>query len=404
MAFDLRKNIVITVLGKSAILLSNFLVVVLTAQLWGAEGRGNVAMFMADIGLLAIVSNVFTGSSVSYYLNKVAEKRLFLMALLWVSILSLFGAILFHLFEQENLSLLFFVISFVLGVYTFYNSVYIGGQRIGLYNAMTVLQPMLAIVFMLLIYWTVDDSCRAYFIGYALSTSILTIYSFMKENGKNQWESFTKEEFLQSFKFGFQTQLSDFLQFFNARLSYYFLAYYVGNASVGVFSICVSLSEAMLVVGRSISMVQYSRLLEQNTDKEEARKGTNQVLKLCFFVTLGVLVVVNCLPSRLYVWVFGTEFESVRMLLLFLSPGILLGSLADIIGHYFSAMGQLRVLVLKSVIGVFVTAVLSMIIISKWQIEGAVMVNLTANIVTSLVLFLFYRKDNFENIKLWQSK
>lgn len=384
-----------TVLGKSAILLSNFLVVVLTARLWGAEGRGSVAMFMADIGLLAIVSNVFTGSSVSYYLNKVKEHRLFLMALLWVSVLSLGGAILFHLFEQENLSLLFFVISFVLGIYTFYNSVYIGDQRIGLYNALTVLQPVLALILMLLIYWTIDNSVRAYFIGYALSTSGLTLYSFIKEKSKNQWEKFTKAEFLQSLKFGLQTQLSDFLQFFNTRLSYYFLAYYAGNASVGVFSICVSLSEAMLVVGRSISMVQYSRLLEQNTDKKEARKGTNQVLKLCFFVTLGILVIVNLFPSQLYVWVFGPEFESVKMLLLFLSPGILVGSVADIIGHYFSAMGQLRILVLKSVVGVLVTTILSVIIISKWQINGAVIVNLTANVVTSLVLFLSYRRDNF---------
>lgn len=384
-----------TVLGKSAILLSNFLVVVLTARLWGAEGRGSVAMFMADIGLLAIVSNVFTGSSVSYYLNKVKEHRLFLMALLWVSVLSLGGAILFHLFEQENLSLLFFVISFVLGIYTFYNSVYIGDQRIGLYNALTVLQPVLALVLMLLIYWMIDNSVRAYFIGYALSTSCLTLYSFIKEKSKNQWEKFTKDEFLQSLKFGLQTQLSDFLQFFNTRLSYYFLAYYAGNASVGVFSICVSLSEAMLVVGRSISMVQYSRLLEQNTDKKEARKGTNQVLKLCFFVTLGILVIVNLFPSQLYVWVFGPEFESVKMLLLFLSPGILVGSVADIIGHYFSAMGQLRILVLKSVVGVLVTTILSVIIISKWQINGAVIVNLTANVVTSLVLFLSYRRDNF---------
>ncbi len=384
-----------TVLGKSAILLSNFLVVVLTARLWGAEGRGSVAMFMADIGLLAIVSNVFTGSSVSYYLNKVKKHRLFLMALLWVSVLSLGGAILFHLFEQENLSLLFFVISFVLGIYTFYNSVYIGDQRIGLYNALTVLQPVLALILMLLIYWTIDNSVRAYFIGYALSTTSLTLYSFIKEKSKNQWEKFTKDEFLQSLKFGLQTQLSEFLQFFNTRLSYYFLAYYAGNASVGVFSICVSLSEAMFVVGRSISMVQYSRLLEQNTDKKEARKETNQVLKLCFFVTLGILVIVNLFPSQLYVWVFGPEFESVKMLLLFLSPGILVGSVADIIGHYFSAMGQLRILVLKSVVGVLVTTILSVIIISKWQINGAVIVNLTANVVTSLVLFLSYRRDNF---------
>lgn len=64
---NLKTNIIETILSKSLILLLNFAVIVLTTQLWGADGRGAVALFVADLGLISIFANVFTGSSVSYF-------------------------------------------------------------------------------------------------------------------------------------------------------------------------------------------------------------------------------------------------------------------------------------------------------------------------------------------------
>ena len=48
-SINLKTSIVATILSKSLILLLNFAVIVLTTQLWGADGRGSVAIFVADL-------------------------------------------------------------------------------------------------------------------------------------------------------------------------------------------------------------------------------------------------------------------------------------------------------------------------------------------------------------------
>ena len=391
MAFDVKKNIIMTIASKSAILILNFLVLVLTTRLWGAEGRGVIAMFMADISLLAIIANIFTGSSVSYYLKRTGCSRLLAIALLWITISSIVGALIFHYFEKENLALFFFIISVFLGILAFFNSSYVGTQRIKQYNLLTILQPLMLLIFMILFYYFWDSSYRAFFYAQVLSLVILTIGCLCLD--KNRY-SLTDMKFMvpvafRSFKFGLQTELSNFLQFFNYRLSFYFLTYYIGNASVGVFSIGVTIAEAIWIVSRSISMVQYSRLLSEKNELE-ARKGTNEVAKYSFIITLLILFIVNLLPGELYTFIFGSEFIDVKRILLILSPGVLLIAVSNVFGHYFSAMGKLRILVVKSLAGVLVTLLLSIVIIKRMHIDGASLVNMSSNVVTSLILFVAY--------------
>ena len=391
MAFDVKKNILMTIAGKSAILLFNFLAVVLTTNLWGAEGRGIVAMFMADLSLLAIVANVFTGSSVSYYLQKSGISRLFVIATLWIFITSSIGALIFHILEMENLSLFFLITSVFLGFIAFFNSSYVGAQRIKSYNILTVLQPLLLLVFMLLFYHFVDSSYRAYFYAQMLSLFILTIACLYLDRGRFSFRDLSRlvPIAVRSFRFGFQTELSNFLQFFNYRLSFYFLCHLVGHASVGVFSIGVTLAEAIWIVSRSISMVQYSKLLKDK-DSEDSRKSTLQVAKYSFLVTLFILVVANVLPKEVYTYIFGPDFYDVKLVLLYLSPGVLFIAVSNVFGHYFSAIGKLRILVIKSFVGVLVTLLLSFALVNRWQIVGASIVNMSSNIVTSLILFVAF--------------
>lgn len=397
MALDKNKlDILQTVIGKCSILLCNFLVVVLSARLWGAEGRGVVAMFVADIGLLAIVGSVFTGSSVSYFFKKKGGGRLFSMALCWLAITSGVGATVFYKMESQSaLSICFFVISFFLGLLSFFSSMFLGVNKIKQYNVLTVLQPLLLLSLLLFFYKFVDKSYVSYFYAWLVSVVTLTLVSlwFQRDELLREFAEFSLGDVFQVFRFGFQTQLSEFLQFFNTRLSYYFLAYYAGDASLGVFSIGVALSESVLVVARSISMVQYSRIVSEGCEKSVARSEINKGIVYCVFFTIVVLIVANVLPAELFVWVFGGDFADVKQILLGLSPGILAGSVANIIGHYFSAVGRLRILVVKSVVGVIATFVFSVWLIPMWMLNGAVVVNLAANIVVFAVLLMAYLRD-----------
>lgn len=387
-----KRDILFTMLSRAALLILNFLLVLATTRLWGAEGRGLIALFATDLGLISIFTSVFSGSSTSFNLRKFLPADLFLPVFLWAFILSFFGAVSFHILGRTDYSLFLFVSSTLLGCITFFNSLFVGKQSINRYNLVVVLQPLLMILF-LMIFYLFDSSYFSYF--YAQCTSLMVLLSlcfFMNDTPLLISKNSYKEVTISLLKFGVQTELSNFLQFFNYRLSYYFLGYYSGLAAVGIFSIGVSLSEIVWKLSGSISTVQYSQLLSQNKN-HEARRVTTKMAWLCCGVTLLFLLIAFMIPAPIYGWVFGDEFAEAKSILMFLSPGVLAVAISNVWGHYFSAFGELKILILKSFSGVVVAFVLSLVLVPVLGVEGACWVNLMANLVCSLVLGVAYFFD-----------
>ena len=59
----LRLQMTLTFGGRVAALLCSFVNVVLTARFWGADGRGAVAVFMANVGVVMFACKVCTGGA-----------------------------------------------------------------------------------------------------------------------------------------------------------------------------------------------------------------------------------------------------------------------------------------------------------------------------------------------------
>ena len=126
----LKENILSTILSKGLILLLNFAVIVLTTQLWKAEGRGVIAIFTADIGLIAFFANVFTGNSASYFFSRIGTSKLSTIAYLWSFLVSAIGGLFLLLTGQMQTAPFVFVVSILLGIVTFHNSLFVGTQKI----------------------------------------------------------------------------------------------------------------------------------------------------------------------------------------------------------------------------------------------------------------------------------
>jgi len=392
---NLKNNIIQTIASKSAILLLNFAVVVFSTRLWGTEGRGAIALFMANLSLISSVSNIFTGSSVSYFLLKRGFSKLILQAYLWVFIISAISGIIFHVYDYATPSTLLFIAATLFGFISFHSSVFIGNQRIKYYNLITVIQPVFQIAAMLLFYYWFEKSYFAYFYGiitsYALAFIICSILT--RKTQDKICCRLDKSTLKETFLYGWQIELSSFLQFFNYRLSFYFLNYFLGAASVGVFSVGVTISEAIWIVSRSISMVQYSNVVKQG-DTKDSQSETKITAKYSFFISLICLIFVLCLPKQVFSLVFGAGFEGVKRVILLLSPGILAIAVSNVYGNYFSAIGKVRILILKSAIGVVFTVGLSVWLIPTMQVTGACIVNASSYIVSSIVLFWFFYRKN----------
>jgi len=392
---NLRNNIIQTIAGKSAILLLNFTVVVLSTRFWGTDGRGAIALFMANLGLISSITNIFTSSSVSYFVLKRGLSKLILQAYLWVFTVAAVLGIAFHIYDQTTPSIFLFIVAVLFGFTLFHSSVFIGYQQIGYFNLITVIQPVFQIIAILFFYYFFDKTFFAYFYGTIVSYFLVfCICKFLtwKKHEKISYhldKSVVKETFL----FGWQIELSNFLQFFNYRLSYYFLNYFLGASTLGVFSIGVAISEAIWVVSRSISLVLYSNVVKQG-DTKDSRDETKITAKYCFFISLCCLVLVLCLPGQVFSFVFGEGFEGVKKVILLLSPGILAIALSHVYLHYFSAIGKAKILIYKSAVGVIFTIGLSFWLIPALHVSGACIVNASSYIVSSIVLLWFFFRQN----------
>ena len=391
-SINLKTNIITTILSKSLILLLNFAVLVLTTQLWGAEGKGAVAIFVADLSLISIFANVFTGCSVSYYFAKQADSKLSTMAYLWSFVVATAGACVLWVTGEHAIAPFIFVTASLMGLMAFQNSLFIGGQKISYYNLITVLQPALLLLCMLLCYfWWPQWGYYCYFVGQTFSLALILLVCIVlrrKMGVRLRW-GFDYSCSRQLFSYGWKSELGTLLQFFNYRLTYFILDYYIGRESLGVFSVGVTIAEAIWVVNRSMSMVQYSNVLKQGNTRQ-SRKETLILALISLGISAVCVLVIVMLPSSLFSFVFGAEFGQVNRVVLILSPGILAMAFSNVLDNYFSAIRHLNVQILKSAVVLVFTFALALWLIPRYGIDGACVVNAASYVMSAAILMIYF--------------
>ena len=401
-----QKDTVLTMFSKAAIVIINVMIVVLILQFWGAEGKGYQAIFIANLGLITVVTNIFTNSSIAYFVRKVGASKLYALACIWTFISSSVGAVVCYYFDNHSFAIFLFVTSLLTGYLTFHNALYIGMQKIKYFNLITILQPLFVLIFMFLLYKIKETNYFDYFYAYILSLIVVIVIATFftrKTVGKIKFEldlAVTK----QSFNYGFQNELSNFFQYLTYRLSFYFIVYYLSKASLGVFSVGVSISEAIWHISRSVSMVQYSKVIKEG-NTPNARKGVITASLFSFAFSLLCIGIILLLPKSVFAFVFTAECADVKQIVLLLSPGILSIAFSSVYAHFFAAIGKMRILVLKSVIGALLTLILLIIMLPMWGMNGACITTSIVHFVCSAIIvacFFFVKKNEKEKLNFNQ--
>jgi O-antigen/teichoic acid export membrane protein len=386
-----RTDTITTIFSKAAIVLINFAIVVCITQFWGAEGKGYQALFIANLGLIAIVTNIFTNSSIAFFVRKVGVSKLFAHACIWIFISSSLGVLIFYYIDQNSYSFLLLISCLLTGYITFHNALYIGMQKIKYFNIITLLQPLFLLIIMVLLYKTKQSSYFDYFYAYIVSLIIVIVIAHFlsrKTVGKVKFQ-FDSDVAKQSFNYGFQNELSNFLQFLASRLSFYFVVYYLGEVSLGVFSIGVAISESIWIISRSVSMIQYSKIVSEG-NTQNTRKGIIRASFFSLFFSLCCVVIILLLPKSIFTFVFGNQFSEVKQIILLMSPGILCTSFSIVYGHYFAAIGKMKVLIVKSGAGTILTIILSIFLIPLWEINGACILNSLVRFIAAVIIVAYF--------------
>lgn len=393
-------KVVQTFISRFLILILSFGLVIFSTNMWGSEGKGTISIVIANVALVSFFSSIFSGSSTSYFARKFKVEQVLVYSYLWSLIVGTAVPLIFSFAAIQNEFLYYLIgISVLSSLLSTNISLFIGTQNIRFFNIYTVLQQLVHVLFIaILIYIVKLKDVSVYFLAqiFCLAFLFLTSFFLILKKCKLSEFSFSKSVFLNMFEYGWKTQLSAFIQFLNYRLSFYFLEYFEGIAVVGIFSIGITFSEAIWTITRSIAVVLYSDVVNSE-NREESIVKTKSSLKLSFTLMLVFVLGILIIPDFVYPFIFGKEFSETKLIMLLLAPGILAIAVSDMIGYYFSGIKELKILNIKSIVGLLITVGFSFFAIPKWGIWGACFVTTFSYVVSAAILFWkFYQSTEFK--------
>ena len=210
--------------------------------------------------------------------------------------------------------------------------------------------------------------------------------------------SFKKKEILGSGKIirelvqlGSVMQVGNILQFFNYRLSYYFIEFFLNRAALGVYSVGVQLSESIWLIAKSIHMVQYTRISNEK-DEKYAAKLTLNLVKISFVLTLLSLILIMILLHLFFFLILKPEFQQVPVIMYTLAAGILTFSISIILSPYFSGLGKPIHNTISAAIGLLFTLILCIFLIPRLGLIGAGLAATFSYIAATLYQFIVFVK------------
>ena len=336
------------------------------------------------------------GNCIVYFINKIGLSRLILPATIWIILSTTIGAFVFSVFHTQQSYFILLPITLITSFLAMNLLIFIGKEKIQLFNVFSLLPPFLLLIFSFgIIYFFNNRTVNGYLFSYFLSQAVVFIVSliFIRKYLVKKEIRISTDVVKKAFSYGWKNELSYFIQFLNYRLSYFFILYYQDITSVGLFSVAIVVSESIWLMAKSITTVQYSKIVNLD-NPNSAIELTKSSAKLSFYATLVMLVVLAIIPSGVFGFIFGKDFSAIKQLLFLLMPGILSIAVSNVYGHYFAAINQMRILIVKSTIGLVFTVLLSIILIPLWSLQGACIVTSVSYLSSSVYLFIAFYKTN----------
>lgn len=389
-------KIIETIVTKGFTSFCNLLILLMTTNYLGAEGRGEMAIVILGISIVAIFQNIFSGSAITYFSPKFAAKKLIVISVIWNLIVSAsfpFLLIFLDLFPGNYKWDLFFL-SFLVGGIAVLQNLLLGKEAVKKQNIIEVFRAFstvlfLFITFVLMEHHTLQSVICSLYGAYviALIAGIFLLRSELKKEKEKTFPS-TLPIFPQFFLIGLQMQLTNISQLINYRFCFYLVEKKLGLSALGIFSVATSLIEMVWIVCKSISSVHYSKFVNLKNRAQRVLL-TQKLSRVTLVLTLFLLIILLFIPNSLYGWIFGKEFENLRLLLLSMSPGALLLAVYTIINHHFSGIRKHTINLMASILGNVFTIITGVICVSQIGIIGAGITTSIGYFV--MFIFLFYK-------------
>ena len=396
----MQRQIIYTILSRGASTALNFFIALLIARHAGPVVKGDVTLLVTTLSFFIFFSNIMGGQAMVYLIPRNKIELLAIPAYLWTAAIALLGFIIlkFTTIIHANHVPSLAVLSLLSAVINIHQTVLLAKKKISSSNLLTVASLLLQVAGILFcFYYLRINDAYAYIYSSLLAYLVVAVASFLMVK---QWipfsafaADFSWAELKQSVRYGVLYQLVEILQLLNLRYYFYQLGLQQGPQYLGIYSIGISILEAVWIIPRSMATVHYVSTSNSEQVKQEAVR-TVQLIKWALLLCSAALLVIYLVPSSVYVLVFGGGFSDVKHSMRYLFPGILVYSIPLVISSFYFGIGKYKPLVISNAIGAVAIVLFSYLLIPKYVMSGAGLAASISFAISAFVLLLYFVIDH----------
>ena len=175
------------------------------------------------------------------------------------------------------------------------------------------------------------------------------------------------------------------------------VGFFAGTASVSRYTLAVSLGQLLWLMSNSVATVLLPKIAA-STDDGVGIRHTARVTRLSLWATAVCAAALALLATQAIRCFYGEAFRPSVMALLWLLPGIVLFSIANVLAAYIAGIGKPRLNLLVSGVSLIVTITLDLLLIPRLNIVGAAIAS-TVSYSLSALLIIFFRRETGASLR-----
>ncbi len=392
---------------------------IVVSKYYGARGIGLFSFFFNTLNLVGVFCTLGTHISLLKYFGIYKnEESVFKINVFYkrsislVFVISLFVSLILYvgksfisinIFNNRDYIYVIEFVSFSLTFYAIYlvsiEQYRVNEKLMTSEMARSFLRQALSILLLLGIYHfgssSITDPLLASFISISLISVALILFQFnvLIKNYKS-----VKLGFQNIIGESFSVSLSSILSILLAYIPVLFIAKYCTAQDLGIYNVSLRIALIMNFILTTLNKLVASKLSYYyfNNNKEELEKTLRFTVTTSFIISFPILLLNVLIPEKL-LSIFGTEFISGSLVLIFLSISQIINILSGSIGTLFNMTGLHNYLVLIISVTLVVDISLSYLLTPSFGIEGAAIASMITVILWNLTsVILMYKKRKIQ--------
>lgn len=401
------KGILSNLFSKTAVAFIGLLTVIFVSRHLGAEGRGAIGLFMSVIALTQLVCDFGNSTAIINLSYKHNHRNLWISSIIWISIVCLLSLPALYFFRHLPFVWLVPAAAFIYSFINLNHLILMGNQKVHQRNTSLLVMPLMLMIIFIALTFLKGGNTQNYVIALFCALLISAVVSYkMVRPFLNQHIPFAFEKDI--LKQGFWAQSAQAVQFFNYRLNFFLLAYYIAdtassNFAIGIYNNAIILSESVWILGHSIAQMQHMKILNTES-REENFKLNNRLIYLNYTGTFVLMLTLILIPQHFWGLLFSGDFIYIRHLFYVTALGVLSFGISNIINHALHAASRFKEILLCNLLGLIAGTYIAVNFMPGYQVLGAAFawsMGLFVSMLAYLMVYLYHHQKFYNRNYLY---